>query len=414
MQSFFSRMRGHRALTALQFRAFRLVCGGQVFGNVGTWMDELSRGWLMYQLTDSVVQLGLARGIQLVPTLLISPFAGTAADRYSRKALLLHSQLIQGISFAVLALLIVSGHVAPWHVYVTAVVAGTMQAIQQPARASIVTESVPPQSLTNAIGVTSLIYNMARLMGPALAGAIIAVADTGGAFAVQAACMLIATAWAARLPAMPHPDDGAKKARRESFTQSVIEGWRFSWRNRTVRAGILCTTIVCTLMFPFTTLLPVFARDLLGVGAQGQGFLLAAMGIGALLSAATIAFAGHRLARGRVMIDSSIAYGFALVVFAVSPWYWLSIVAMMVAGLCHVHANALVHTVVQSHSPPAYRGRTMALFNMSQMLSTAGSVLIGLLAVVLGSRGAVAAMGVVGALGIAILMWRMPGARRIR
>jgi MFS family permease len=385
-----------------------------VFGNIGTWMDELSRGWLIYQLTDSVVQLGLVRGIQLVPTLLVSPFAGSAADRYSRKHLLLVSQLIQGIAFAVLALLIVSGHVTPWHVYVTAVVAGTMQAIQQPARASIVTESVPPESLTNAIGLTSLIFNMARLMGPAMAGAIIAVADTGGAFAVQAACMLIATGWVAKLPPMPHPDDEAKRQRRESFAQSIIEGWKFSWRNQPVRAGILCTTIVCASMFPFTTLLPVFARDLLCVGAQGQGILLAAMGFGALLSAATIAMAGHRLTRGRVMIDSSIGYGFALVLFAVSTHFSLSIVAMVVAGLCHVHANALVHTVVQSYSPPAYRGRTMALFNMSQMLSTAGSIVIGLLAVVLGSRGAVATMGIVGALGIAALVWRMPGARRIQ
>ncbi len=377
-------------------------------------MDELSRGWLIYQLTDSVVQLGLVRGIQLVPTLLVSPFAGSAADRYSRKHLLLVSQLIQGLAFAVLALLIMSGQVVPWHVYVTAVVAGTMQAIQQPARASIVTESVPPESLTNAIGLTSLIFNMARLMGPAMAGAIIAIADTGGAFAVQAACMLIATGWVARLPAMPHPHDEAKGQGRESFAQSIIEGWKFSWRNQQVRAGILCTTIVCASMFPFTTLLPVFARDLLGVGAQGQGILLAAMGFGALLSAATIAMAGHRMTRGRVMIDSSIGYGFALVLFAVSSQYSLSIVAMVVAGLCHVHANALVHTVVQSYSPPAYRGRTMALFNMSQMLSTAGSIVIGLLAVVLGSRGAVATMGIVGALGIAALVWRMPGARRIQ
>lgn len=409
-----SRVRNHHALTALQFRAFRLVCGGQVFSNIGTWMDELSRGWLMYQLTDSVVQLGLVRGVQLVPVLLVSPFAGTAADRYSRKALLLVSQLVQGLSFAALALLIVSGHVAPWHVYVTAVIAGTMLAIQQPARASIVTESVPPESLTNAIGLSSLIFNMARLLGPAMAGAIIAVAGTGGAFALQAACLLIATVWVAKLPALPHPDDGANKGRRESFARSIVEGWKFSWRNQPVRAGILCTTIVSALMFPFTTLLPVFARDLLGVGAQGQGFLLAAMGFGALLSAATIALAGHRMTRGRVMIDSSIGYGFALAAFAVSSSYPLSIVAMAVAGLCHVHANALVNTVVQSHSPPTYRGRTMALFNMSQMLSTAGSIVIGLLAVVLGSRGAVAAMGIAGALGIVVLAWRMPGARRIQ
>ena len=138
------------------------------------------------------------------------------------------------------------------------------------------------------------------------------------------------------------------------------------------------------------------------------------MGVGAFMSAATIALAGHRLSRGKVMIDSSLVYGVALVVFAVSPWYSLSIVAMAAAGLCHVHANALVHTVVQAHSPPAYRGRTMALFNMSQMLSTAGSMLIGLLAVPLGSRGAVAVMGVAGAFGIVVLAWLMPRARQIK
>jgi MFS family permease len=306
MPSYFSRIRGHRALSGLQFRPFRIVCGSQVFGNIGMWMDELSRGWLIYQLTDSVVQLGLVRGIQLVPTLLISPVAGTAADRYSRKRLLLASQLAQGLAFAVLAALILSGGVAAWHVYVTAVVTGMMQAIQQPARASIVTESVPAESLTNAIGLTSLIFNMARLVGPALAGAIIALADTGGAYTVQAACLLIATAWTAQLPPMPHSHVARQHAGRESFARSIVEGWKFSWHTHTVRAGILCTLIVCSLMFPFTTLLPVFARDLLDVGAQGQGILLAAMGVGALMSAAVIAFAGHRLERGRVMIDSSI------------------------------------------------------------------------------------------------------------
>jgi predicted MFS family arabinose efflux permease len=289
-----------------------------------------------------------------------------------------------------------------------------MQAIQQPARSAIVTDTVPLEFLTNAIGLTALIFNGSRLLGPALAGALIAMVDTGGAFAVQAACMFIAVVWTAQLAPLPHSDGRAMTARRESFAHSIVEGWRFSWHNQTVRAGILTTTIVCTFMFPFITLLPVFARDLLNVGAEGQGLLLAAMGFGALMSAATIALAGHRLTRGRVMIDSSLVYGVALVVFAASWWYPLSIVAMVVTGLCHVHANALVHTVVQSNSPPEYRGRTMALFNMSQMLSTAGSMVIGLLAAVLGSRGAVATMGIAGALGILMLVWLMPRARQIK
>jgi len=142
--------------------------------------------------------------------------------------------------------------------------------------------------------------------------------------------------------------------------------------------------------------------------------LLAAMGFGALISAAIITVAGHRLPRGKVILGSSVIYGLLVVAFSASPWFGLSLALMVVIGLCHVHANALVHTVVQTYSSAEYRGRTMALFNMSQMLNTAGSMIIGVLAVALGPRGAVAAMGMAGALAIVALAVFVPGARRIK
>ena len=407
-------MRNHRAFKVLHYRDFRLVTYGQIFGNLGFWMDELSRGWLIYQLTDSMVQLGLARGVQFVPLLLFAPFAGSAADRYSRKTLLLFSQAANGCLFAALAVLIYNGMVQPWHVYLTAVLVGMMQVIQQPARTSLVCDTVPPEYLTNAIGLTSLIFNGARLAGPALAGVIIAFSDTSGAFAVQALCLFMATLWTSQLRPLLLPPEDTAKARRETFVHSIVEGWKFAWRNEAVRSGITCTTIVSLLIFPFTTLLPVFARDLLGVGASGQGMLLAAMGFGALISAAIITVAGHRLPRGKVILGSSVIYGLLVVAFSASPWFGLSLALMVVIGLCHVHANALVHTVVQTYSSAEYRGRTMALFNMSQMLNTAGSMIIGVLAVALGPRGAVAAMGMAGALAIVALAVFVPGARRIK
>jgi MFS family permease len=411
MRAFFSALREQRAFKALHYREFRLVTGCQLFGNMGTWMDELSRGWLIYQLTDSVVQLGLVRGVQFIPLLVFSPMAGSAADRYSRKTLLLISQAINALLFGVLAALIFTGSVQPWHVYVTAVLAGIMQVIQHPARTSLVSDTVPMEYLTNAIGLTSLVYNGARLLGPALAGAIIGFADTGGAYTVQAVFLFIATVWALLLKSVaPH----AKGAHREPFFRSIVMGWQYAWHNESVRAGILCTTAVCLLIFPFATLLPVFARDLLGVGASGQGLLLAAMGVGALISAGMITMSGHKLERGKVMLDSSLVYAGVIVVFAFTPWYWLSLVIMVVAGYCHVYANALVNTVVQSYSSAEYRGRTMALFNMSQMLSTAGSMLIGLLASALGPREAVAAMAVAGAVAIGLLIVSMPHARKIK
>jgi MFS family permease len=414
MSSFLTALRDNRAFKALHYREFRTVSVCQIFGNLGFWMDELSRGWLIYQITDSMVQLGLARGVQFVPLLLFAPFAGTFADRYSRRTLLLIAQGMSALIFAVLAGLIFAGLVQPWHVYVAAVCSGLMQVIQQPARSSLVSDTVPSELLTNAIGLTSMIFNGARLIGPALAGAIIALSDTGGAYATQALCLLIATIWAAKLRPLPHSAEQHERMQRESYVQSIVKGWRYAWNHKTVRAGILCTTVVSLCIFPFTTLLPVFARDILKVGAGGQGMLLAAMGSGAVISSILITVSGHRWTRGQVMLDASLVYGLMAVGLACSPWYWLALVFMALAGLCHVHANALVHTVVQGYSSAEYRGRSMALFNMSQMLSTAGSMLAGLLAAAIGPRGAVAAMGLTGAAGILLLVVLMPAARKIK
>ena len=404
----------YRAFGALRYRQFRLLTCVQIFSNMGTWMEEVTRGWLIYVLTDSVFQLGLVRGVQLIPLLLLSPLAGSAADRYSRKKLLLVSQTVSVVAFAAMAVLIFTDLIRPWHVYLAAVVAGAAQVFQQPARSALVSDTVPLEFLTNAIGLNSLVFNMARICGPALAGALIAGLGTGGAYAVQALCLLLATLWTVQLRPQEHDAVATDQSQRVSFGQSILEGWRFGWRSAPVRAGLLCTLIVSLLIAPFTTLLPVFARDLFGVGATGQGFMLTAMGVGALISSGLIAFIGHKMTRGQVMLDSSMIYGVIVVAFAFSPWFPLSLVLMAVAGFFHVHANALVHTVIQSHSPPELRGRTMALFNMTQLLSTAGGMLLGMVAVWLGPRGAVACMGLAGSLAIVALIWALPHARRIK
>ncbi len=414
MKEFLAAIVRLRAFEALRYREYRLLSYGQLFGNLGTWMDEVTRGWLIYQLTDSAAQLGLVRGIQLIPLLLLLPLAGSAADRYSRKALLIIAQIVMGTVFAATALLIFTDLIRPWHVYVTAILVGSMQVFQLPTRAAMVSDTVPSEYLTNAMGLNAVLFNMARIVGPALAGALIAASGTGSAFSVQAACLFLATAWTVQMRLPQRHSDGAHKPHRESFGRSIIEGWKFSWRSEPVRAGIMCTMIVSLFIYPFTTLLPVFARDLLGVGARGQGFLLTAMGIGALISAGLIASAGHRMTRGVVMLGSSILYGFVVVIFAASPWFALSLAVMAVAGLCHVNANGLVSTVVQSYSPAEFRGRAMAMFNMNQVFATAGSMLIGALSVSLGPRWAVTVMGVAGSLAIITMYVALPHARHVK
>ncbi|HKY08040.1 MAG TPA: MFS transporter [Candidatus Binatia bacterium] len=405
-----------RALTSLQHRDYRLLWFGHIFTSMAFWMDQVSRGWLIYELTDSTVQLGLVRGVQAIPILLLSPIAGSAADRYSRKTQILVAQIIDAIMFAALALLIFAGEIQPWHVYVTAFGMAIVQTFQQPARAAIISDVVPTKSLTNAIGLNSIIFNVARSTGPALAGVLIAGFGTGGAYGAQAAFYFLATFWTLRLRTAEGSLRGAHGSygHGESFAKSIVQGWKFSWRNENVRTGLLVTMLASLFIVPFVTLLPVFARDILDVGATGQGLLLTAMGVGALGSAVIIATFGDRMPRGLFMLGGVALYGVSVVAFAVSPWFQLSMVLMIVVGFANVCSHALVQTVIQTYSPREFRGRAIALFHMGQVVMTLGSMAIGSLAAVSGTEWAVVLMGTAGALAMLAIHIALPQAWRIR
>jgi MFS family permease len=412
----FKALLGLRAIEALTYREFRLLWFGQASTSMATWMDQIARGWLIYELTNSTVHLGLVRGVQAIPILLLSPLAGSVADRYSRKMQVLVAQVLDGLMFATLALLIVTGEIQPWHVYASAFGMAVVQTFQIPARAALVADAVPPSHLTNAIGLNSIVFNVGRSTGPALAGLLIAIFGTGGSYAVQAIFYFLATAWTVMLqPAtQPSTTSSSHSAHGNSFGQSIIEGWKFSWRNETVRTGLLVSAFASLFIVPFTTLLPVFARDLLEVGAAGQGLLLTAMGIGALCSAVLIASLGDQLPRGILMVGGVMLYGLSVVAFAASPWVQLSTALMAVVGLAHVSSHALVQTVIQAYSPSEFRGRTMAVFNMSHVMLTLGSLVIGSLASLVGARWAVASMGAAGALTMVAIYMMLPRARLIR
>ena len=403
-----------RTFAALRHREFCLLWSGQAATAMAMWMDQVVRGWLLYELTNSPIQLGLVHGVQAIPILVLSPVAGSVADRYPRKRQMVVAQVLAGVMYAVLALLILTGHIQPWHVYATAFGMAIVQTFHQPARAAMIADAVPPHHLTNAIGLTSIMFNMARSTGPALAGFLIATLGTASCYAVQAGFYLVAIVWTLWLRPDPSVATSGRAAPGASFGQSIVEGWTFSWRNETVRAGLLIMMCASLFIVPFTTLLPVFARDLLGVGATGQGGLLTAMGIGALCSAVLLASLGDRLPRGLLMLWGVTVYGLSVVAFAASPSFRLSLGLMTLVGLAHVSSHALVQTVIQTYSPSAFRGRTMAIFHMSSVVMTLGSMLAGMLAALVGARWAVAAMGATGAMIMVTIGVALPGARRIR
>jgi len=382
---------------------------------MGFWMDQVTRGWLIYELTDSTVQLGMIRGVQALPILFLSPIAGSVADRYSRKMQIVTTQIADGLMFGALALLIFAGAIQPWHVYATAFGMAVAQTFHHPARAAIIADVVPSTHLTNAIGLGSMVFNVARSLGPALAGVLITVWGTGGAYAAQALFFLLATYWTFRLSGIEGRAAAAHgRGRHASLGRSIVEGWRFSWQNETVRAALLISMLAALFIVPFTTLLPVFARDILLVGANGQGLLLTAMGVGALGSAVIIAGFGDRMARGKIMLGGVALYGIASALFGASPWFHFSLFLMTVIGLANVCSHALVQTVLQTYSPPEFRGRTIALFHMAQVVMTLGSVIIGALAAVSGARWATVIMGIAGALAMLAIQLTLPRTWHIR
>ena len=405
-----------RAFQALGHRDYRLLWYSQVFASLGVWMDQVTRGWLIYELTDSALQLGMVRGIQAIPFLFLSPVAGSVADRYPRRFLVVAAQFANGFIFTATAALILFGLIRPWHVYLTAVLMACVQVFLQPARAAMISDTVPPENLTNAIGLNAVVFNMARSTGPALAGALISVFNTGVAYGAQGLFFLLATIWTIQM----RSGRRAAAARRshgganESFARSIVSGWQFSWRKDEVRSSLLIVIVASLFMVPFSTLLPIFARDILQVGAQGQGLLLTSMGIGALGSAMIIATFGDRMPRGIMMLGGVMLYGVLVVLFSASPWFSLSMVLMAIIGLCHVSSHALVQTVIQSYSPPEFRGRAIAIFHMNQILLLLGGLVIGALSAAIGAPWAAAALSIAGTLCMIALYVLDPRARTIR
>jgi MFS family permease len=358
----------------------------------------------------------LVRGIQAIPILLLSPLAGSAADRYSRKMQVIVAQVVDGVLYGALAVLIFSGGIQPWHVYLTALGMSIVWTFQQPSRAAMIGDAVPLSQITNAIGLNSIVFNVARSGGPALAGFLIALLGTGGSYGAQAIFYLLATIWTMQLRPPQHGLSGSHggTAHEQSFAQSIIEGWKFSWENVAVRASLLIVLAASLFIIPFMTLLPVFARDILGVGAGGQGLLLSAMGVGALGSSVLIAAIGDRLPRINFMLGGVTLYGIVIVAFAFSASFYFSLLLMLIVGIVHVTSHALAQTVIQTYSPPEFRGRTMALFHMTHVVLLAGGVIIGAFSSLVGAQWATASMSAAGALAVIAIYLVLPRARGIR
>ena len=377
---------------ALRHRNFQLFFGGQLVSLIGTWMQTVAQSWLVYRLTGSAAQLGIVGFSSQIPVFLLAPVGGAVADQARRHRIVVATQTASMILAFTLAGLTLSGAVRVWHVYVLAALLGSVNAFDIPARQAFVVEMVGRGDLMNAIALNSSMFNGARIVGPAVAGILVAWIGEGWCFFANAVSYV---AVIAGLLLMRHVPLRPPKAAGSNL-ERIAEGFRFVASRSPVKALLILLGVVSLAGMPYSVLMPILADQILHSGARGLGILMAFSGFGALAAALTLAARQGVRGLGRWVAFSAAGFGVSLIIFSLSRSLWLSAALLIPVGYALMLQMASSNTLIQAMVPDALRGRVMAVYSMMFMgMAPLGSLLAGLLAGRIGAPETVAWGGVV-------------------
>ncbi len=364
MNEMISNSRMKFILRALRYRNYRLFFFGQGISLIGTWMQSLALSWLAYRLTNSPLFLGVIGFTSQIPTFLFSPLAGVYADRWNRYRLLILTQSLAMIQASILAVLTLTGVVTIWHLILLSFFLGIINAFDVPIRQSFVIEMVErKEDLGNAIALNSLLFNSARLVGPTLAGMIIAITGEGICFLINALSYL------AVIPALlaMHIHKRITGSRRTSLKEGLAEGYRYVRSSLAIRYILLQLSLMSFMGMSYAVLLPVFARDILGGGPHTLGYLVGAAGAGAMLGALFLASRESVVGLGRLIAFSSGCFGIGVFLFSFSKVLPLSLLLLVGIGFGLMVQMAASNTILQTIVEEDKRGRIMSFFTISFM-----------------------------------------------
>jgi MFS family permease len=372
-----------QSLRALEHRNFRLFFGGQSISLIGTWMQRIALGWLVYRLTNSAFLLGAVGFSGQIPGFLLAPFAGVLADRWNRKKILLVTQTLSMIQALLLSVLVLTGTVTIWQIILLSLFLGIINSFDIPTRQSFMVEMVEEKrDLSNAIALNSSIVNSARLLGPSIAGLLIAAVGEGTCFLLNGLSYLAVIA--ALLAMRVKPD--AAKPQPPRVWAGLKEGFTYAFGFSPIRAVLLLLGLMSLMGMPFTVLMPIFARDSLQGGPYALGFLMGASGLGALGGALYLASRKSVLGLGKLLPLSTAIFGAGLIAFSHSRILSLSLVLMLITGFGMIVEMAASNTVLQTIVDDDKRGRVMSFYAMSFMgMVPFGSLLSGFLASKIGA-----------------------------
>jgi MFS family permease len=394
-------------LRALRHRNFQLFFSGQLISLIGTWMQNVAQSWLVYRLTGSSLLLGSVGFASQIPVFLAAPLGGMAADRYNRQKLVIATQTASMLLALILAVLTLSGRVTVREIFILAALLGIVNAFDIPARQAFLVEMVGREDLMNAIALNSSMFNGARIVGPAVAGILVAQIGEGWCFFANAVSYIavIIGLFLMKVERRAERPTG-------SLLAHILEGFRFVKNTGPIRALLLLLGLVSLVAMPYTVLMPIFADRILHGGARGLGILMGATGVGALLGALTLATRTGVHGLGRWVTFSCAGFAITLILFSLSRNFWLSAALLVPVGFCMMLQMSSSNTLIQAMVPDQLRGRVMSVYSMMFMgMAPFGALLGGATADRLGapiavSIGAVACLG-----GAAIFGLRLPKMR---
>jgi MFS family permease len=371
-------------LRAFAYRNYRLFFGGQIVSLIGSWISITATSWLVYRLTGSAMALGTVGFAGQFPGFVMGPFAGAFLDRWDRHRVLVATQTLSMLQSFVLAVLTFTGHITVPAIIVLNAVQGVVNAFDMPARQAFLTTMISDRDdLANAIALNSSMFNAARLVGPSIAGVLIATAGEAWCFLLDGVSYFaVILALVAMKDVRRLHGDGAAAG----IIEHLLEGWRYVSGFRPIRSLMLQLAWLCLVAMPFSVLMPVFANDILGGGPHTLGFLMGASGLGALSGALWLTTRKSVVGLGRVILVNTVVFGVGLIGFALSTWLPVSLVFMTIAGFGMMAQMASTNTVIQTIVDETKRGRVMSFYTMS-FLGTApfGSLLAGWLSTRIGA-----------------------------
>jgi MFS family permease len=398
-------------MRALSSRNYRLFFEGQTVSLIGTWMTRVATSWLVYRLTHSPFLLGLSSFASQIPILFLTPFSGVWVDRWNRHRTLVITQALSMLQSFALAALALSGVITVWEIVVLALAQGAINAFDMPARQSFVVQMIERrEDLGNAIALNSSMVNGARLIGPAVAGMLIAAVGEGYCFLIDGISYMAVIASLLAMRVEPASSPSVRK----TVAAELREGWQYVAESAPIRSVLLYLTLVSLVGMPYTVLMPIFAASILGGGAHTLGFLMAAAGVGALTAAISLAMRRTVLGLGRVIVWSGSFFGAGLIGLGLSHTLWLSLAVVAVAGFGMMRHLASSNTILQTIVTDDKRGRVMAYYAMAfQGIAPFGSLAAGALAAKIGAPRTIMIGGAACLCGALWFASRLPVLRRV-